>query len=494
MGNCAGGSSNRNYGSSSGDAMPRGVQCVHDIGVVLGRPMEDVRATYTLGRELGRGQFGVTHLCAHNLSGELYACKCLTKHNLISESDIDGVRREIQIMRHLAGQPNIVELKAAYEDKQSVYLVMELCAGGELFDRIISQGHYTERAAASVCRTIVKVVHICHSFGVMHRDLKPENFLFVSKSDDSPLKATDFGVSVFFKPGQVFKDIVGSSYYIAPEVLRRHYGPEADIWSVGVILYLLLSGIPPFWARTEQGILDAVLQGDIDLFSDPWPTISTGAKDLIRKILKQDPKERLTAYEVLNNSWIREDGDAPDKPLDNAILARMKQFRGMNKLKKLALKVVAKNLSEEEIVVLRNMFKDMDIDNSGTITLEELKIGLTKHGFNLAEMEVRQLMEAVDVDGSGTLDYLEFISATLQMNKLNKEEHLYTAFQYFDKDKSGYISVDELEQALKKHGMGDQQSIKDILAEVDINKDGRINYDEFVTMMKKGAAEANGHG
>jgi calcium-dependent protein kinase len=125
---------------------------------------------------------------------------------------------------------------------------MELCAGGELFDRIIAKGKYTERAAASLLRTIVEIVHTCHSLGVIHRDLKPENFLLLSKDEHAPLKATDFGLSVFFKQGEVFKDIVGSAYYIAPEVLKRSYGPEADIWSIGVILYILLCGVPPFWA------------------------------------------------------------------------------------------------------------------------------------------------------------------------------------------------------------------------------------------------------
>ncbi|MCH96109.1 calcium-dependent protein kinase 17-like [Trifolium medium] len=151
-------------------------------------------------------------------------------------------------MHHLTGQANIVELKGAYEDKQSVHLVMELCGGGELFDRIIAKGLYTERAAASLLRTIVQIIHTLHSMGVIHRDLKPENFLLLNKDENAPLKVTDFGLSVFFKEGEMFKDIVGSAYYIAPEVLKRRYGQEVDIWSIGVMLYILLSGVPPFWA------------------------------------------------------------------------------------------------------------------------------------------------------------------------------------------------------------------------------------------------------
>ncbi|KAF2932330.1 hypothetical protein DAI22_05g279700 [Oryza sativa Japonica Group] len=459
------------------------------VGRVLGRPMEDVRATYTFGRELGRGQFGVTYLATHKPTGRRYACKSIAARKLARPDDLDDVRREVHIMHHLTGHRNIVELRGAYEDRHSVNLVMELCEGGELFDRIIARGHYSERAAAALCREIVSVVHSCHSMGVMHRDLKPENFLFLNKREDSPLKATDFGLSVFFKPGEQFRDLVGSAYYVAPEVLKRLYGAEADIWSAGVILYILLSGVPPFWAENEDGIFDAVLQGHIDFSSEPWPSISSGAKDLVKRMLRQDPKERLTAAEILNHPWIREDGEAPDKPLDITVISRMKQFRAMNKLKKVALKVVAENLSEEEIVGLKEMFKSLDTDNSGTITLEELRAGLPKLGTKISESELRQLMEAADVDGNGSIDYVEFISATMHMNRLEKEDHIYKAFEYFDKDHSGFITVDELEEALTKYDMGDEATIKEIIAEVDTDHDGRINYQEFVAMMKNNSPE-----
>ncbi|KAK4607440.1 hypothetical protein RGQ29_001327 [Quercus rubra] len=461
------------------------------IGPVLGRPMEDVRSLYTIGKELGRGQFGVTHLCTNKATGEQLACKTIAKRKLVNKEDIEDVRREVQIMHHLTGQPNIVELKGAYEDKHNVHLVMELCAGGELFDRIIAKGHYTERAAASLLRTIVQIVHTCHCMGVIHRDLKPENFLLLNKDENSPLKATDFGLSVFYKQGEVFKDIVGSAYYIAPEVLKRRYGPEVDIWSVGVMLYILLCGVPPFWAEAEQGIFNAILRGHIDFTSDPWPSISPAAKDLVRKMLNSDPKQRLTAFQVLNHPWIKEDGEAPDTPLDNAVLNRLKQFRAMNKFKKVALRVIAGCLSEEEIIGLKEMFRGIDTDNSGTITLEELKHGLAKQGTKLSEYEVKQLMEAADADGDGTIDYDEFITATMHLNRMDREEHLYTAFQYFDKDNSGYITIDELEQALHEYGMHDGRDIKEIISEVDADNDGHINYDEFVAMMRKGNPEAN---
>ncbi|KAJ6827651.1 calcium-dependent protein kinase 2-like [Iris pallida] len=176
-------------------------QPVAQPDAILGRPYSDVRSVYTLGKELGRGQFGVTYLCTENSTGLQYACKSISKRKLHNKNDREDVKKEIQIMQHLTGQANIVEFKGVYEDKNSVHLVMELCAGGELFDRIIAKGHYTEKAAAGICRAIVNVVNICNFMGVMHRDLKPENFLLATKDEGAMLKATDFGLSVFIEEG-----------------------------------------------------------------------------------------------------------------------------------------------------------------------------------------------------------------------------------------------------------------------------------------------------
>ncbi|KAL8210581.1 hypothetical protein R6Q57_005018 [Mikania cordata] len=449
---------------------------------VLQRNTGNLKIFYTLGKKLGQGQFGTTFLCIEKASGELYACKSIAKRKLLTDEDVEDVRREIQIMHHLAEHPNVVSIKGVYEDAVAVHLVMELCAGGELFDRIIARGYYTERKAAVLTRTIVGVVEACHSLGVMHRDLKPENFLLMNKREDALLKTIDFGLSVFFKPGESFHDVVGSPYYVAPEVLKKKYGPEADVWSAGVIVYILLSGVPPFWAETEQGIFEQVMHGDLDFSSDPWPNISDDAKDLVRKMLVRDPKKRFTAHEVLCHPWVQVDGVAPDKPLDSAVLSRMKQFSAMVKLKKMAIRVIAESLSVEEISGLKQMFQMIDTDNSGHITFDELKAGLKRVGANLKESEIYDLMQAADVDDSGTIDYGEFVAATLHMNKIGKENNLFVAFSYFDKDGSGYITADELQHACEELGI--DAKFEELIQDVDQDNDGRIDYNEFVAMMQ----------
>lgn len=364
---------------------------------------------------------------------------------------------------------------------------MELCEGGELFDRIVARGHYSERAAAAVARTVAEVVRMCHASGVMHRDLKPENFLFANSKESSPLKVIDFGLSVFFRTGERFSEIVGSPYYMAPEVLKRNYGPEVDIWSAGVILYILLCGVPPFWAETEQGVAQAILRGDIDFKRDPWSQVSESAKSLVRQMLEQDPKQRLTAQQVLEHPWIQNAKKAPNVPLGDIVRARLKQFSVMNRFKKKAMRVIAEHLSVEEVEVIRDMFKLMDIDNNGKITFAELKAGLQKVGSQLGEEEMRMMMEAADVDGNGVLDYGEFVAVTIHLQRMENDDYLRRAFMFFDADASGYIEIAELREALRDvSGQIDNEVLNDIMREVDTDKDGRISYDEFVNMMKTG--------
>ncbi|KAK6126519.1 hypothetical protein DH2020_039753 [Rehmannia glutinosa] len=410
---------------------------------------------FNLGHKLGHGQFGTTFLCVERSTGKEYACKSIAKRKLLTQEDVDDVRREIEIMHHLSGNPNVISIKGAYEDAVAVHVVMELCAGGELFDRIVKRGHYSEKKAAELTRTIVGVIETCHSLGVMHRDLKPRIFCLSTMkrirrlrpliSDcQCSLSQYDFGCTKFYR--EIFSDVVGSPYYVARKCFVA------------------------LWARGRH----------------PWPTISESAKDLVKKNARAGSKKAVNSSS--SHPWVQVDGVAPDKPLDSAVLSRLTQFSAMDKLKKMALRVIAESLSEEEIAGLKEMFKMIDTDNSGNITFEELKASLKKCGANLNESEIYDLMKAADVDNSGTIDYGEFIAATLHLNKIEKEDHLFRAFSYFDKDGSGYITQDELQKACEEFGIEDSH-LEEMIREVDQNNDGRIDYNEFVAMMQKRNAD-----
>ncbi|CAD7698109.1 unnamed protein product [Ostreobium quekettii] len=446
---------------------------------VLCRETPDIEAEYELGEKLGQGKFGITRMAVNRATTEKAACKSILKRKILGTEEVE---REIEVMHHLAGHPNIVQLKGVYEDRHHIHLVMELCSGGQLLDRIVSKGRYSERDAATACRTMVQVVSHCHKMGVIHRDLKPENFLLVDGGDEPMLKAIDFGLSVFFQEGEVLEHIVGSPYYVAPEVLQKHHGKELDIWSCGVILYILLSGTPPFNGRTEAQIFDSILKGSLDLESGPWPRISKGAKDCVQLMLCREPRERASASELLQHPWLKEDGTASEEPLDHSIVSRIQHFSAMNKLKKEAFKVIATCMPKEEIEGLKRMFHEIDADNSGTITVDELRKGLHNKGEFLPESELQRLMDDMDVDGNGVVDYNEFLAATLNLRGLQNDEKLMMAFKHFDTDNSGYITHDELIEGLRETGSS-EDSVRQILAEVDKDDDGRIDYEEFCAMM-----------
>ncbi|KAM3210330.1 hypothetical protein ACQJBY_064370 [Aegilops geniculata] len=466
---------------------------------------------YVLGKELGRGEFGVTRRCKDAATGEALACKTIRRHRrrggrganrkaaggggaeaaaraaaAAAAAHAADVRREVAIMRRMSarGGAAVVRLREAREDQEgSVHLVMELCEGGELFDRIVARGHYSERAAAKIFRTIVNVIQLCHSNGVIHRDLKPENFLFANKSEDAPLKVIDFGLSVFFNHGDRFTEVVGSAYYMAPEVLKRNYGQEVDVWSAGVILYILLCGVPPFWGDNDEKIAQAIIRGGLDFNREPWPRVSGNAKDLIRRMLDPDPATRLTAAQVLEHPWLKNADTAPNVSLGEAVRSRLQQFSAMNKFKKKALGVVARNMPVEELDKYVQMFHLMDKDKNGNLSLEELMEGLHINGQRVPESEIRMLLEAADTDGNGTLDCDEFVTVSLHLKKMTNEKYLAAAFRYFDKDGSGFIEIDELRQELGPN----EQAILEIIRDVDTDRDGRISYQEFELMMKSGA-------
>ncbi|XP_051140816.1 calcium-dependent protein kinase 28-like isoform X1 [Andrographis paniculata] len=455
----------------------------------------DFDKRYTIGKLLGHGQFGYTYVAIDKSNGDRVAVKRIDKNKMALPIAVEDVKREVKILKALAGHVNIVQFYNAFEDDSYVYIVMELCEGGELLDRILSKkdSRYTEKDAAIVVRQMLKVAAECHLHGFVHRDMKPENFLFKSTKVDSPLKATDFGLSDFIRPGKRFHDIVGSAYYVAPEVLKRRSGPESDAWSIGVITYILLCGRRPFWDKTEDGIFKEVLRNKPDFKRKPWPNISDAAKDFVKKLLVKNPAARLTAAQALSHPWVREGGEASEIPLDISVLSNMRQFVKYSRFKQFALRALASTLDEEELTVLRDQFDAIDVDKNGVISLEEMRQALEKDiPWKLKDSRVLEILQAIDSNTDGLVDFSEFIAATLHVHQL--EEHnsakwlqrSKAAFEKFDVDRDGFITPEEL----KMH-TGLKGSIDPLLEEADINKDGRISLSEFRRLLRTASMGGN---
>ncbi|KAA3479603.1 calcium-dependent protein kinase 28-like [Gossypium australe] len=455
---------------------------------------KDFEKRYTTGKLLGHGQFGYTYVAIDNENGDRVAVKKIEKMKMVLPIAVEDVKREVKILEALKGHENVVQFYNAFEDDSYVYIVMELCEGGELLDRILAKkdSRYSEKDAAVVVRQMLKVAAECHLRGLVHRDMKPENFLFKSTKEDSPLKATDFGLSDFIRPGKRFQDIVGSAYYVAPEVLKRKSGPESDVWSIGVITYILLCGKRPFWDKTEDGIFREVLKNKPDFRRKPWPTISDSAKDFVKKLLVKDPRARLTAAQALSHPWVREGGDASEIPIDISVLSNMRQFVKYSRLKQFALRALASTLNEEEIADLRDQFHAIDVDKNGVISLEEMRQALAKDlPWKLKESRVLEILQAIDINTDGLVDFTEFIAAALHVNQM--EEHdsekwqmrSEAAFQKFDVDRDGFITPDELRMHTGLKG-----SIDPLLEEADIDRDGKISLEEFRRLLRTASISA----
>ncbi|KAL5659421.1 hypothetical protein ACJX0J_032584 [Zea mays] len=362
---------------------------------------------------------------------------------------IEDVRREVKILKALAGNKNLVQFYDAYEDNDNVYIVMELCEGGELLDRILSRGgKYSEDDAKAVLVQILNVVAFCHIQGVVHRDLKPENFLFTSKDDDSHLKAIDFGLSDFVKPDERLNDIVGSAYYVAPEVLHRCYSTEADVWSIGVIAYILLCGSRPFWARTESGIFRSVLKADPSYNEAPWPSLTPEAMDFVKRLLCKDPRRRMTAAQALSHPWIRNYNDIK-LPLDILIFRLIKAYIRSSSLRKAALRALSKTLTVDELFYLKSQFSLLEPDRNGCITLDNIRMALTREATDaMKESRVQDILVSLSALQYRRMEFQEFCAAAVSVHQLEAldrwEQHARSAYEHFEKEGNRAIVIDEL--------------------------------------------------
>eukprot|EP00271_Cylindrocystis_brebissonii_P004804 TRINITY_DN16712_c0_g1_i1.p1 TRINITY_DN16712_c0_g1~~TRINITY_DN16712_c0_g1_i1.p1 ORF type:complete len:683 (+),score=102.30 TRINITY_DN16712_c0_g1_i1:566-2614(+) len=278
---------------------------------LLQLPKDDLNDHYSLGPQLGEGFSGIVRLAEDLDTGELVACKSIPVEKLKHDSALKDLRAEIRAMQRVAGHPNVVELKGTYEDKASVHLLLDLCKGGDVFDYLANHRRLEEAEIAKIFWQVTGALRHCHALGIVHRDVKPENLLISSmlRGPDGvnrPLvKLADFGLAARMHPGQPLTGLAGSPVYVAPEILRRKlYGSEVDMWSLGVALYVALSGFMPYWGRDNKEILSCILRREPDYTNKPWPSISKEAKDLVRSLLVVDPRGRLTARSVLHHPWM----------------------------------------------------------------------------------------------------------------------------------------------------------------------------------------------
>ncbi|KAB2021592.1 hypothetical protein ES319_D07G150700v1 [Gossypium barbadense] len=291
-------------------------------------------------------------------------------------------------------------------------------------------GRYTEEDAKAILVQILSVVSFCHLQGVVHRDLKPENFLFTSGGENADMKLIDFGLSDFIRPDERLNDIVGSAYYVAPEVLHRSYSMEADIWSIGVITYILLCGSRPFWARTESGIFRSVLRSDPNFDDMPWPSVSPEAKDFVKRLLNKDYRKRMTSVQALAHPWLRD--DSHPIPLDILIYRLLKSYLHASPFKRAALKALSKALTEDELVYLRAQFRLLEPNRDGSVSLENFKM--------MGLLAYRKMY------------FEEFCAAAVSTHQLEAvegwEQIASAAFEHFEQEGNRVISIEELAREL----------------------------------------------
>ncbi|OEU16993.1 Pkinase-domain-containing protein [Fragilariopsis cylindrus CCMP1102] len=439
--------------------------------------LADVRTKYHVNsNELGHGHYGVVRKCMDRKTNEYYAIKSIRKNKV---KNIEVLKREISILKEVK-HPHIIELVDVFEDPKYLHLVTELCTGGELFDRIIEksqslEGHYSEHDAALIIRDILDAIAYCHSKGIVHRDLKPENFLFSTKSEGAPIKIIDFGLSRHNDANHAMKTKVGTPYYVAPEVLRRDYTEGCDIWSIGVISYILLCGYPPFYGDNDAEIFNSVRSGQFDYPSPEWDEISNSAKQFVSLLLQIDPEMRPTALEGMDHPWITK--HVPTSANDDAnpsTRASFQKYLAMQKLKKVALVTIAKHLSHEEVGTLEDIFRQVDQAGDGVMSLTEINDSILR-------AKLVAVKEDLSLSDDDTLNWKAFLAATIDKNLVMREDKIRFAFDhFFHSENKDYLTLADFESIFD----GDTQG-KELFNFLDTNGDGKVSYDDFRVAMEE---------
>ena len=441
----------------------------------------NVEEEYELRETLGSGAFAKVVKILHKKSGQFRALKVIKK-----QKDQDPARMylEVEILKKLV-HPNIMQIFEFYENKKIFQIITELCEGGELFDMIVQKGSFSEDEAAWVMKQLFSAVNYIHSNNICHRDIKPENILLDTKKDNI-IKIIDWGTARFFDKSKKMNKISGTPYYIAPEVLAEKYDEKCDIWSCGIIMYILLCGYPPFNGEDDSEIMAKIKVGKFSFPEEEWQDVSSSAKDLINKILTKADK-RPSAGECLEHPWIKDHNKRSiNQSLGKKCLNNMRKFHKGRKLQQAAMTYIVNYLmTKEEKNEMLEIFQSLDTNGDGVLSKEEIYEGYKDTlGEVEARKEVNRIMKEADIDDNGTIDYNEFVMAATNRQKLLNKEKLDATFKIFDKDGNGSISKDEIKSLLCVK-TEDRKIIDDIMKEVDSNGDDEISLNEFKEMMKK---------
>ena len=472
-----------------------------DSNVFVGKGSTDPNQLYIRKKILGRGSFGIVYLVKHKELSRYFAMKVIKKTSKNKEEE-ENLMNEINILRKL-DHPNILKITDFYPLKTEYNIITEYCQEGELFDEIKAHAPFNEILTAWYMRQILSAVSYCHSMNIIHRDLKPENILIVKrvKNGFHPIKIIDFGTAKVFQKEKSEHLLIGSAYYIAPEVLSRNYSELCDLWSCGVIMYILLTGRPPFNGINEEEIMKKIKEGNYDLSKYPWGIISEDAKNLVKGLLQIDPKKRYSAQEALNHKWFQSEKIKTNKSAYdikhrqvNKLVDNLIKYRSDNILRCAVIALLVHNsiqLNQAHDAV--KLFNKIDKNGDGKITREELFNGLQPYKKEITDEELRKQVDTIfnniDTDHNNHIEYEEFVRAAIDKNNFLSVNFLQFAFNYFDKDHDGGITYEEVKNKFyqndkNKNSYKAQEQLQKAFNDIDINGDGKLSFEEFGKMME----------
>lgn len=428
-------------------------------------------------RVLGTGMNGPVRLATRKGRAGKYAVKTFSKKSL-SRQKREELQSEVRVYLQM-DHPHIARLEYVYEEEEELHLVMECMQGGELYDRLHNRKQYTEEDAAGTARQMLLAVSYLHNQSVVHRDLKLENFLYEHAETDQ-LKLIDFGFAKHWDHRQKMSRACGSIQYVAPEVLSHAYTEKADIWSLGVVTYMLLIGSPPFYGEDED-IMRRIAAGKPQ-WSRRFVKQSEMAQSFIVSLMAFDPAERPSAAQAMEIPWIKDRHMASNDVIDFDTVSSLRKFAHASHFRRVCLSMMAWSLSSQDHEELREQFESIDLDNSGTITMSELKRVLETN-FSVDSHEAEVLFQRIDADNDHEIAYSEFLAATLQSRVGLHEDIIRNTFHRFDVDESGVITPDNLRELLGDSFEG--CDVEGLISEADTNGDGVISYEEFIAYLHK---------